>query len=77
MIVQKLTNPSIPTFQETEEETQLILECAENILGHLNRLIEKDAQGKYVDHRNVLGRMISSCEHDLSQGIFNAKPSLS
>ena len=76
MIVQNLLQTEM-TSHETKEETQLILQCAENIMGHLNRLVESEAQAKYVDHREVLSRMISSCESDLGQELYAVTPLLS
>ena len=76
MIIQNLPAQEMKSSTETKEETKMILQCAENIMGHLNRLMEKDAQVKYATHKEVLGKMINSCEMELGQ-VFSVRPSLS
>ena len=42
-----------------EEDVARTRQCAENIMGHLNRLIENEGKVKYANNRAVLNRLIS------------------
>ena len=49
-------------FSPNDQESEIMLKCAENIMGHFNRLIEHEGKVKYTSNREILDSMINAIE---------------